>query len=46
MATKKNTDRFVLSASGMRNIHTAPLRSQRQKEAAKRTSRKGKSNGR
>lgn len=36
MATRKNTDRFALSASGMTNIRTMPLRKQRQEETAQR----------
>ena len=48
MATKKNTDRFTLSPSGMKGIHRAPLRPQRQGKAGGGASktRKGKTNGR
>ena len=35
MATKRETDRFVLSASGMRDIKRAPQRKQGQTQASK-----------
>lgn len=36
MASKKDTNRWVLDASGMVGVHTAPLRKQRQEEAKRR----------